>query len=171
MAKSKTVFICQECGYESTGWLGKCPACIQWNTFVEERQEAGTHASAWQPVRPKPVSLEEIGAGSEQRIQNEEARPRAGRRPCQGSLMLVGGDPGIGSNTSVADLHYVADRLKYCFSRKSAGDQIGDNKERCCSISVGLNVASVVERKIGLIIMDSANTDTTSYPGSVSPEE
>jgi len=101
MAKNKTVFVCQECGYESSGWLGKCPACMQWNTFVEEKQESGTRASAWQPAQAKPVSLDEIKADTEQRCLTgiKEFDRVLGGGVVKGSLILVGGDPGIGKST------------------------------------------------------------------------
>lgn len=67
MAKSKTVFICQECGYESSGWLGKCPACMQWNTFVEERQEAATKSATGAAGIIRPVSLGDIQTGNDDR--------------------------------------------------------------------------------------------------------
>jgi len=65
MAKHKTVFVCQECGYESTGWLGKCPACMQWNTFAEEVQESRNGGFQNQENKIQPISLGEIRAEHE----------------------------------------------------------------------------------------------------------
>jgi DNA repair protein RadA/Sms len=186
MAKSKTVFICQECGYESTGWLGKCPACIQWNTFVEERQEAGTHASAWQPVRPKPVSLEEIVAGSEQRSLTgmKELDRVLGGGLVRGSLILVGGDPGIGKSTlllQICNTLQTDSKILYISGEESAGqiklraDRLNVKRRGLFIVSASNfeAIASMVEAENpGLIIIDSIQTmytDTiSSAPGSVS---
>jgi DNA repair protein RadA/Sms len=101
MAKSKTIFVCQECGYESSGWLGKCPACMQWNTFVEERQSGDSKAASSQEGAARPVSLDEIVIDSQERSLTgmKELDRVLGCGIVKGSLILVGGDPGIGKST------------------------------------------------------------------------
>ena len=97
-AKSSTVFFCGECGYESTKWMGQCPACKQWNTFTEEKvvtHHGGARASVKSDNKPRLLS--EIDTTSEERIHiniNELDRVLGGGI-VPGSLVLVGGDPGI----------------------------------------------------------------------------
>lgn len=107
MAKSKTTFFCQSCGYESAKWLGKCPSCNAWNTFVEEvftKQE--TTKAAWQQesgrVRnSKPKTLDEVASSPEYRINaiDNELNRVLGGGIVPGSLVLIGGEPGIGKST------------------------------------------------------------------------
>lgn len=108
MAKGKqtTVFFCQECGYESGKWLGQCPGCKQWNTFVEENVRPasvpgmGGGKASFSRGR-KPVALREIESGGEERFPThmEELDRVLGGGIVRGSLVLVGGDPGIGKST------------------------------------------------------------------------
>ena len=186
MAKNKTVFICQECGYESSGWLGKCPACMQWNTFVEERQETGAHASAWQPAQSKPVSLEEIKADTEQRCLTgiKEFDRVLGGGMVRGSLILVGGDPGIGKSTlllQVCNTLQTDAKILYISGEESTAqiklraDRL-NVKRRSLFIVSASNfeaISSMIEaEKPGLVIIDSIQTMYTdtinSAPGSVS---
>ncbi len=186
MAKNKTVFVCQECGYESSGWLGKCPACMQWNTFVEERQETGAHASAWQPAQSKPVSLEEIKADTEQRCLTgiKEFDRVLGGGMVRGSLILVGGDPGIGKSTlllQVCNTLQTDAKILYISGEESTAqiklraDRL-NVKRRSLFIVSASNfeaISSMIEaEKPGLVIIDSIQTMYTdtinSAPGSVS---
>ncbi|MBT1705462.1 DNA repair protein RadA [Chryseosolibacter indicus] len=107
MAKSKTVFYCQNCGYESAKWLGKCPSCNSWNTFAEEvvtKEE--NNKNDWRQTSSKskqnqPRTLNEIDAGEEvrQSSADEELNRVLGGGIVSGSLVLVGGEPGIGKST------------------------------------------------------------------------
>ena len=107
MAKDKkSVFYCQNCGYESTRWLGQCPACHQWNTFAEEvvSARAGSSASsgtARRKTSAEPKALSEINTESGARISTGigELDRVLGGGIVQGSLILIGGDPGIGKST------------------------------------------------------------------------
>mgnify|MGYP002537805190 FL=1 len=108
MAKEKTIYICTNCGQESPKWAGKCPACGQWNTFVEEvvRKEtpvAKHVARGIESVHSKPQYLKEIVSSDEQRINmyDEELNRVLGGGLVQGSLTLIGGEPGIGKSTLV----------------------------------------------------------------------
>jgi len=191
MAKSKSVFICQECGYESPGWLGKCPACMQWNTFAEERQDKakgrgearGTLLSA---SAIKPFSLESIEAGSEERSLTgmKELDRVLGGGIVKGSLILVGGDPGIGKSTlllQICSSTYQGSKILYVSGEESAS-QIKLRADRLNVRRSDLYIVSasnyedieglILNEMPGLVIIDSIQTmysDTiTSAPGSVS---
>jgi DNA repair protein RadA/Sms len=112
MAKDKIAYVCENCGQESAKWIGKCPACGQWNTFKEIRiaNESGTLAarSAATTVRAshtkdrnKPLYLREISAKDEPRIDmhDEELNRVLGGGLVPGSIILLGGEPGIGKST------------------------------------------------------------------------
>lgn len=104
MAKVKTKFYCSECGYETPKWMGKCPGCSEWNTMVEERETviktAGMHSSLIQ-TKEKPQSIIHIESGREPRLTTtlSELNRVLGGGVVPGSLILVGGDPGIGKST------------------------------------------------------------------------
>ncbi len=102
MAKTKQVFFCQECGYESSKWVGQCPGCRTWNTFVEEKVVvgAGKHAST-KAVSKAPTSIFNIDTAEDTRIGTgiKELDRVLGGGIVTGSLVLVGGDPGIGKST------------------------------------------------------------------------
>jgi DNA repair protein RadA/Sms len=186
MAKSKTIFICQECGYESSGWMGKCPACMQWNTFVEERQAVGTKTASSPESAPKPVSLDEIVIDSQERSLTgmKELDRVLGGGIVKGSLILVGGDPGIGKSTLLLQIcNTVKNDMKILYV--SGEESVGQIKLRADRLNVkGSSVylvsassyetiAGLVEtEKPDLLIIDSIqtiHTDTVvSAPGSVS---
>lgn len=186
MARSRTVFICQECGYESSGWLGKCPACMQWNTFAEERQEANAAVSAGAAAQAKPVSLDKIKADSEERSPTgmKELDRVLGGGVVKGSLILVGGDPGIGKSTlllQLCDTLKTDSKIIYISGEESVG-QIKLRADRLkvkrpdlfiVSASNYETIASMAAtEKPGVIIIDSIQTmytdAITSAPGSVS---
>ena len=104
MAKARTVFICQNCGAESSKWLGKCSSCNQWNTFVEEvvkKEPATRGASVSSVLSSRPLKLDEITYTKGERIDTfyEEFNRVLGGGFVKGSLVLVGGEPGIGKST------------------------------------------------------------------------
>lgn len=103
MAKAKTVFVCSSCGYESAKWLGKCPACNEWNSFYEEKI-SNTVSSNNPSNRSKnavPRKLKEVEGISEVRTSTGigELDRVLGGGLVKGSLVLVGGEPGIGKST------------------------------------------------------------------------
>ena len=108
MAKEKTVYVCSNCGQESPKWVGKCPSCGEWNTYVEEviRKEVVNKrpVSGIETEKPKPIVLSEIEADDEPRIDlhDEELNRVLGGGLVPGSLVLIGGEPGIGKSTLVA---------------------------------------------------------------------
>ncbi len=102
MAKAKTIYFCQQCGYESSKWMGQCPGCRQWNTFAEERTERPHSASAGSRTRAvKPVPLSEIEMKREERFTSgfPELDRVLGGGIVPASIVLLGGDPGIGKST------------------------------------------------------------------------
>ncbi len=186
MPKSKSVFVCQECGYESSGWLGKCPACMQWNTFVEEVQDPLPKAASAQDAAIKPVSLGDIKTGSEERSPTglKELDRVLGGGVVRGSLILVGGDPGIGKSTlllQICNTIHSGSKILYVSGEESVGqiklraDRLNVKRADLFIVSASNYeaVASLTAaEKPGLVIIDSIqtmHTDTiTSAPGSVS---
>ena len=108
MAKVKSVYFCTECGYESSGWLGKCPGCQSWNTFVEEKikpekKSSGGNSFGFQGVhvQTKAAALKEITADVSEREETGigELDRVLGGGIVKGSINLLSGDPGIGKST------------------------------------------------------------------------
>ena len=102
MAKTKQVFFCQECGYESSKWQGQCPGCKNWNTFVEEKVVTGVNkGSSVKREAALPTSILEVATTEDTRISTgmKELDRVLGGGIVRGSLTLVGGDPGIGKST------------------------------------------------------------------------
>ncbi|VAX28405.1 DNA repair protein RadA [hydrothermal vent metagenome] len=118
MAKSKTVFFCQDCGYQSPKWMGKCPGCSAWNTLVEEilsPTNPDANANRWiagglEAATTLPTPLSEINVSSEPRTKtgSSEFDRVLGGGVVQGSVILIGGDPGIGKSTLILQsLHHI----------------------------------------------------------------
>ena len=111
MAKIKTKYVCQECGYETSKWLGKCPECTKWNTFVEEIEQKSISKKDVFIIDKSssvPVSINSIQTKEEERFStniNELDRVLGGGI-VKGSLVLVGGDPGIGKSTLLIQVSY-----------------------------------------------------------------
>jgi len=102
MAKAKQVFYCKECGYESAKWMGQCPGCRAWSSFVEEKvTKSNTKSAASRIDAPKPMSIKNVSTADETRIRTNigELDRVLGGGIVKGSLVLVGGDPGIGKST------------------------------------------------------------------------
>lgn len=186
MPKSKSIFVCQECGYESSGWLGKCPACMQWNTFVEERQENTSKTAIAQDGAIKPVNLGDISSGNEERSLTgmKELDRVLGGGVVRGSLILVGGDPGIGKSTlllQICNTISLGSKIIYVSGEESVGqikiraDRLNVKRADLFIVSASnyeaIAALAAVE-KPGLMIIDSIQTmytdNITSAPGSVS---
>src|SRR5208283_3519724 len=100
--KKKTVFFCSNCGYSSSKWLGQCPSCNQWNTFVEEEQVERKKDDSYRKFDDtKMSSLADIETGKDERLKTgiEEIDRVFGGGIVQGSVTLIGGEPGIGKST------------------------------------------------------------------------
>src|SRR5690242_12305440 len=107
MAKIKTAFFCQNCGYESVKWLGQCPSCNQWNSFVEELiQKEDSKSNGWKNYDTdkrinKTITLNEIRTSEENRLVTSdiELNRVLGGGIVPGSIVLIAGEPGIGKST------------------------------------------------------------------------
>ena len=106
MAKTNTVFVCNECGYESAKWLGKCPACNSWNSFFEQKIEKSTKGKIEKNVNNKPQALNTYKGQENERIKTgfEELDRVLGGGLVKGSLILLGGEPGIGKSTLILQI-------------------------------------------------------------------
>ena len=141
MAKTKVSYFCQSCGFESPKWLGKCPSCQQWNTFVEEViEKANTAIPNWKANNTsttqranKPVQVSEITFDEEQRMctPDKEFNRVLGGGIVAGSLVLIGGEPGIGKSTLMLQLALNMPNLKVLYvSGEESERQIKMRAER-----------------------------------------
>lgn len=192
MAKGKniTVYFCQSCGYESSKWLGQCPGCREWNTFVEETVEKKTAGKlksvAGGNTDLKSYKLSEIDMQEKERIKTRfpELDRVLGGGIVPGSMVLVGGDPGIGKSTLLLQVcRNLADAMKVLYiSGEESLQQIKLRAERIGNFSEQLEllcetnlerIEQVIERqKPAVVIIDSIQTmyneEVSSTPGSVS---
>jgi len=185
---SKTIFVCQGCGYQSLKWMGKCPECGEWNSLVEERQNHTLLSGGSTPVsRSRPVTLEAVEMNQHRRISTniQEFDRVLGGGLVPGSLILVGGDPGIGKSTLMLQvLHRLAtgkQKVLYVSGEESL-EQIKLRSERLNTVSENLWVVSETtlesisamanEMVPNAMVVDSIQTvfspELTSAPGSVS---
>lgn len=143
MAKVKTEYFCQQCGYQSSKWLGKCPSCNNWNTFVEEviqREEAKKgewKISTSQKIAGKPRPIHEIDPLLEQRIitPDQELNRVLGGGIVPGSLVLIGGEPGIGKSTLMLQIALQLSGFKILYiSGEESEQQIKMRAERLSSV-------------------------------------
>jgi len=192
-AKSSTVFYCQECGYESAKWMGQCPACRTWNSFVEEpvrkmQSESGRERKAGMSSGgKKPSKLSEISADEEERIPSGigELDRVLGGGIVPGSLVLVGGDPGIGKSTLLLQvcrlLSERGKRVLYVSGEESLrqikmrAQRIGpfqDSFLLLCETNLGDVEENILHLKPEIVIIDSIQTmyseEVSAAPGSVS---
>lgn len=190
MSKTKTKFFCQQCGYESPKWLGKCPGCEAWNTFVEEvetvSKSRGSHTSITNK-KEKAISIIDIESSEEARIvtRNKELNRVLGGGLVPGSLILVGGDPGIGKSTLLLQTSHelTAQSLKVLYiSGEESVRQTKLRADRLQAVSPLLFVlsetnvefieAAIDEVQPDFIVIDSIQTvyhpAVASAPGSVS---
>ena len=108
MAKAKTVFVCNDCGYESPKWLGRCPACGAWNTFFEQKvvETKSSISSKGTKEKISPQILDNVIGKNESRTDTGigELNRVLGGGIVNGSLVLLGGEPGIGKSTLILEL-------------------------------------------------------------------
>ncbi len=192
MAKGKnvTVYFCQSCGYESSKWMGQCPGCREWNTFVEETVEKKT-AGKLKSVAGgnqdlKSYKLSEIDMQEKERMKTRfpELDRVLGGGIVPGSMILVGGDPGIGKSTLLLQVcRNLSDTMSVLYvSGEESLQQIKMRAERIGTFSDQLQllcetnlerISQVIERqKPSVVIIDSIQTmyneEVSSAPGSVS---
>jgi len=189
MAKTKSVYVCQNCGNESPKWIGKCPSCGEWNSYVEEiiskAGEPKISLAGIELVKQKPVLISEVEATEESRIDthNGELNRVLGGGLVPGSLVLIGGEPGIGKSTLVLQvvLNLKGQRTLYVSGEESA-TQLKLRAERLkfdnpdCYIVAETSLEQIFVHiqnvQPDLVIIDSIQTVSTSTiessPGSVS---
>ena len=190
MAKAKSnVFFCQECGYESSKWMGQCPGCRAWNSFVEEPvvKSSGKSAGKLGSGTAKPVTLEEIETSETERISSgmAELDRVLGGGIVPGSLVLVGGDPGIGKSTillqvcknlagaGVSTLYVSGEEsLRQIKMRAARIGTFSGNVKFMCETSLAEIEGAITKEKPKVVIIDSiqtmCNEEISSAPGSVS---
>lgn len=188
MAKGKkTVYFCQNCGHEETKWLGQCPACKEWNTFVEEKVIASSVSVNVKTDREvKIVALSEVSADDHTRIETgmAELDRVLGGGIVPGSLVLVGGDPGIGKSTILLQVCqklaqersvlYISgeESLSQIKLRANRMGEFTENLKLLCETNLDI-IRNVIEnRRPELAVIDSIQTmyseEVSSAPGSVS---
>ena len=186
----KTIFYCSNCGYESTKWMGQCPGCHEWNTFVEE--PGGTGRTAQGQLRRKktlarPVRLADVTAETNERTSTgfTELDRVLGGGIVTGSMMLIGGDPGIGKSTILLQVCknlagqgktvlYISGEESLAQIRMRA-DRIGgqaDSLYLLCETNLADIRQIIEEQKPDVCVIDSIQTmyneEVSSAPGSVS---
>ena len=191
MAKGKkTIFFCQNCGHEETKWLGQCPACREWNTFVEEKVAVKASVKpgrAQEGQESHPVALKSVSTDEDERIQTKigELDRVLGGGIVPGSLVLVGGDPGIGKSTLLLqvcqalsgmdkNILYISgeESLKQIRLRANRMGEFSEKLYLLCETSLDLIRAVIEKNKPDLVVIDSIQTmyneEVASAPGSVS---
>ena len=188
MAKSSTIFVCNECGYESAKWLGKCPACNAWNTFFEQKivENKGTKNNVSERKNIKPQALNTYVAKENIRASTgfEELDRVLGGGIVKGSLVLLGGEPGIGKSTLILQ---ICNKIKgngkvlYVSGEESAeqiklrADRLGISNEDILFLgetNIEIIGQVIIEIKPKLVIIDSIQTmyseELSAAAGSVS---
>ncbi len=192
MAKGKTsIYFCQNCGFESSKWMGQCPGCKEWNTFVEEvidRSKSGSSSSVKKALEDaKPMPLSAISSADEERTSTsiKELDRVLGGGIVKGSLVLVGGDPGIGKSTLLLQVCknlsqknlsvlYVSgeESLQQIKIRAERIGTFSDSLELLCETNLDVVKEVIARKKPSVVIVDSIQTmfseNIASAPGSVS---
>lgn len=187
MAKLKSAFFCQNCGHETPKWLGKCPSCKEWNTFVEEtitKSSEKLAAFSTSTGKAKPINIEQVEKAHTERIQlrDKELERVLGGGLVPGSLVLFGGEPGIGKSTLMLQLA-ILDQHKVLYVSGEESEQqvkmrasrIGIENQNCILLTETY-LESILEhaQEINpeLVVIDSIQTLYTAHldssPGSVS---
>lgn len=187
MAKSSTHFYCKECGYESSKWIGQCPGCREWNSFVEEpvkkkikaKSSIGGESAVMTPI--SQISLEDE---TKTKTGLEELDRVLGGGIVKGSLILVGGDPGIGKSTLLLqvcknlakaqkEVLYISgeESLKQIKLRANRMGEFTDSLKLLCETSLDIIEESIKTTSPDVVVIDSIQTmykeDVASAPGSV----
>ena len=188
MAKGKkSVFFCQNCGHEENKWLGQCPMCKEWNTFVEEAVTVSKSNVSRQVKDAEVISLKHVETDREERIHTsiEELDRVLGGGIVPGSLILVGGDPGIGKSTLLLQvcqklceekrqILYISgeESLKQIKLRANRMGEFTEDLWLLCETNLEIVKNVIEKRKPDVVIIDSIQTmyseEVSSAPGSVS---
>jgi DNA repair protein RadA/Sms len=184
MAKARTVFFCQNCGAQSAKWIGRCPSCGEWNTYVEEvvQKEAAPAAGSWKPASTVPGGNLQKAAKSRPLadIQHEE-EPRIltpdgelnrvlGGGLVPGSLVLIGGEPGIGKSTLMLQIALALKKLKVLYVSgeeseaqiKMRAERLADGQHPGCYILTETNTQNIFRQidqvQPNVVVIDSIQT-------------
>ncbi len=190
MAKGKTtVYFCQSCGYESAKWMGQCPGCKEWNTFVEEIVDKKLVRKSGAPEKKeiKILPISAIETAEDERISTQiaELDRVLGGGIVRGSLVLVGGDPGIGKSTLLLQVcRYLSQRkisvlyisgeesLQQIKIRAERIGTFGDSLNLLCETNLETIQSVIAKKKPEIVVIDSIQTmyheQVSSAPGSVS---
>lgn len=188
MAKGKkSVFFCQNCGHEENKWLGQCPMCKEWNTFVEEAISVSKSSAVKQAREAEVVALKNVETDHEERIHTtiEELDHVLGGGIVPGSLILVGGDPGIGKSTLLLQVCqklcekkrqvlYISgeESLKQIKLRANRMGEFTEDLFLLCETNLDIIKNVIEKRKPEMVVIDSIQTmyseEVSSAPGSVS---
>ena len=188
MAKGKkSIFFCQNCGHEENKWLGQCPMCKEWNTFVEEAVTVTKASTVKQVKEAEVVTLNSVETNQEDRIRTkiEELDRVLGGGIVPGSLVLVGGDPGIGKSTlllqvcqklceSKRQVLYISgeESLKQIKLRANRMGEFTEDLFLLCETNLDVIKNVIEKRRPQLVVIDSIQTmyneEVSSAPGSVS---
>lgn len=190
MAKAKkSIYFCQNCGHEESKWLGQCPMCKEWNTFVEEKvitSSVSASVKTDRDIEKKIVALSQVNTDEQKRFQTgmKELDRVLGGGIVPGSLVLVGGDPGIGKSTLLLQVCqklakerqvlYISgeESLVQIKLRANRMGDFSDNMKLFCETNLG-TIRDVIEKKQPeFVVIDSIQTmyseEVASAPGSVS---
>ncbi|NOZ46304.1 MAG: DNA repair protein RadA [Chlorobi bacterium] len=188
MAKPKSIFVCQQCGSKSSKWIGKCPACGEWNTYVEEIEQktnSRSGVSAFTPDKSVAHRIADIDLAEEKRIStlNNEFNRVLGGGLVPGSLVLIGGEPGIGKSTLLLQVALAMNNIEVLYITgeeslqqiKMRAARLNPDSDNCTILpetqleTIFIHLASI---KPNIIIIDSIQTLHTekieSSPGSIS---
>jgi len=186
MAKTRSVYVCQNCGADSAKWIGKCNACGEWNTYVEQRIPKGPSPSGFTEKRDYavPANLDEVVSAPVSRIdlKNGEFNRVLGGGIVPGSLVLIGGEPGIGKSTLALQVALKTDKSTLYISGEESpqqiklrADRLGGGNGNCqvlAETSLQAIVAQVEQSRPQLLIIDSIQTlyseGIESAPGTIS---
>lgn len=174
MAKEKSIFFCSNCGNESPKWLGKCPACGEWNTYTEERMKVSKNARSLLPqskLESHPLKLSEIKQESLERLSmpSGELNRVLGGGLVPGSIILIGGEPGIGKSTLVLQnmIRIRSRKVLYVSDEESAqqlkmrAERLGVDGGECyivCETSLEIIFQHINNSNPGIVVIDSIQT-------------
>lgn len=188
MSKTKTTWVCQNCGVESSKWIGRCTSCGEWNTYVEEivrKDTTGKITDYFSIGTAKPITLQEITYLEEERIdtQSSELNRILGGGMVPGSILLLGGEPGIGKSTLALQIALGLKEIKTLYITGEESNQqiklrasrIKSNHENCFILtetSLENSLTQIKNTQAGFVIVDSIQTmfteNISSSPGSIS---
>lgn len=186
MPKTRTIFVCQNCGYVSPKWVGKCPSCNNWNSFIEEVEDKNekSEKNYTEAIAGKPIPINDIKQQELHRIDMPYAEFNRvlGGGLVPGSLVLLGGEPGIGKSTLILQSALnINKKVLYISGEESEtqirlrAERIGINNTNCLiytEINIDKIIATIKSTAPEIVVIDSiqttASSDITSSPGTVS---